>query len=273
MKQACRDLLADCVAEAGFESFEETEDGINGYVQSEVFDGDALKECVAGFPIDGVNISYQLEDLEDKDWNEEWERQGFDPIVVADQVIVYDAKKGELHPGISPDHIEIGIDAVQAFGTGTHQTTRLVIATMLEMNLHQKRVLDCGCGTGILSIAAAKMGAKDIVGYDIDEWSVENTKHNAELNQVDNITVYHGDSSILNHVSGLFDLVVANINRNILLHDMHVFTSVMTSDATLILSGFYEDDIPMITEMTESRGLRLAGEKKEEKWACLVFHA
>lgn len=272
LRQACKDLLADSVSSAGFESFEETEEGINGYVRKEALDTDLLRNSIENFPISEASVSYEIEEVEDKDWNEEWERQGFDPIVIADQVIIYDAKRSELHPGISSDHIEIGIEAVQAFGTGTHQTTRLVIATMLDMNLHQKRVLDCGCGTGILGIAAAKMGARDIVGYDIDEWSVENTRHNAELNQVDNITVYHGDSSVLNHISGLFDLVMANINRNTLLRDMSVFRGVMVPGATLILSGFYKEDIPMITEKAESLDFRLAEEKTDAGWSCLVFH-
>lgn len=272
LKQASKDLLANCMAEAGFESFEETGHGINGYVRKEVLDTDVMKRCIEEFPIHDVEINYEIKEVEDKDWNEEWEKKGFAPIVVADQLIIYDAKKGELHPGISPDHIEIGIDAVQAFGTGSHQTTRLVIGTMLTMNLYQKRVLDCGCGTGILGIAAAKMGARDIVGYDIDEWSVENTRHNAELNQVDNITVYHGDVAVLNHVSGLFDLVMANIHRNTLLSDMGVFRNVMAPGATLILSGFFEEDIPLVIEKAESLDFRLAEERTEEHWGCLVFH-
>ena len=272
LEQACKDLLANCMAEAGFESFEETRHGINGYVRKEVLDTDIMKRCIEEFPIHNVEISYEIEEVEDKDWNEEWERKGFDPIVVADQLIIYDAKRGELHPGISSDHIEIGIDAVQAFGTGSHQTTRLVIGTMLTMNLYKKRVLDCGCGTGILGIATAKMGARDIVGYDIDEWSVENTRHNAELNQVDNITVYHGDVAVLNHVSGLFDLVMANINRNTLLSDMGMFRNVMAPGATLILSGFFEEDIPLVIEKAGSLDFRLAEERREEHWGCLVFH-
>lgn len=272
LKQASKDLLANCMAKAGFESFEETGHGINGYVRKEVLDTDVMKRCIEEFPIHDVEINYEIKEVEDKDWNEEWEKKGFAPIVVADQLIIYDAKRGELHPGISPDHIEIGIDAVQAFGTGSHQTTRLVIGTMLTINLYQKRVLDCGCGTGILGIAAAKMGARDIVGYDIDEWSVENTRHNAELNQVDNITVYHGDVAVLNHVSGLFDLVMANIHRNTLLSDMGVFRNVMAPGATLILSGFFEEDIPLVIEKAESLDFRLAEERTEEHWGCLVFH-
>lgn len=272
LKQVCRDLLADCLAEAGFESFEETDDGLNGYVNAERFDEESMRGAIKEFPVEGAKITVEMSEVEDKDWNETWEQEGFDSIVVDDQVIIYDAKRGAPHPGLSGDHIEIGIEAKQAFGTGTHETTRLVISSMLGMNLNQKRVLDCGCGTGILGIAAIKMGAKEVVGYDIDEWSVENTNHNAELNHVENLNVYLGNSAVLNHISGLFDLVVANINRNILLADMAIFREVMAPSATMILSGFYEEDVPLLVEKAESLGLRLSDKRMEADWRCLIFH-
>lgn len=272
LKQVCRDLLADCLAEAGFESFEETDDGLNGYVNAERFDEESMRGAIKEFPVEGAKITVEMSEVEDKDWNETWEQEGFDSIVVDDQVIIYDAKRGAPHPGLSGDHIEIGIEAKQAFGTGTHETTRLVISSMLGMNLNQKRVLDCGCGTGILGIAAIKMGAKEVVGYDIDEWSVENTSHNAELNHVENLNVYLGNSAVLNHISGLFDLVVANINRNILLADMAIFREVMAPSATMILSGFYEEDVPLLVEKAESLGLRLSDKRMEADWRCLIFH-
>ena len=214
--QVCKDLLADSAAEAGFESFEETQEGLEAYVQKELFDKDALDASIADFPIEGTDISYTIEDAEDKDWNEEWEEQGFDPICVDDQVLIYDAKHPELHPTTSPDHIEIGIEAKLAFGTGNHETTRMIVSTLLNMNLYKMRVLDCGCGTGILGLVASKLGANEVVGYDIDEWSVENAKHNTQLNGVDNLEVYFGNASVINHISGVFDVVLANINRNIL---------------------------------------------------------
>ena len=238
--QVCKDLLSDSAAEAGFESFEETQEGLEAYVQKELFDKDALDASIADFPIEGTDISYTIEDAEDKDWNEEWEEQGFDPICVDDQVLIYDAKHPELHPTTSPDHIEIGIEAKLAFGTGNHETTRMIVSTLLNMNLYKMRVLDCGCGTGILGLVASKLGASEVVGYDIDEWSVENAKHNAVLNGVTNMEVLFGNSQVINHISGVFDLVLANINRNILLDDMRAFRSVMNIGGTLVLSGFYE---------------------------------
>lgn len=269
--QVCKDLLADSAAEAGFESFEETQEGLEAYVQKELFDKDALDASIADFPIEGTDISYTIEDAEDKDWNEEWEEQGFDPICVDDQVLIYDAKHPELHPTTSPDHIEIGIEAKLAFGTGNHETTRMIVSTLLNMNLYKMRVLDSGCGTGILGLVASKLGASEVVGYDIDEWSVENAKHNAQLNGVDNLEVYFGNASVINHISGVFDVVLANINRNILLEDMKSFHGVLNEGGYMILSGFYEEDIPVLLEKAKEFGLYESGRRTDNNWACLVL--
>lgn len=269
--QVCKDLLADSAAEAGFESFEETQEGLEAYVQKELFDKDALDASIADFPIEGTDISYTIEDAEDKDWNEEWEEQGFDPICVDDQVLIYDAKHPELHPTTSPDHIEIGIEAKLAFGTGNHETTRMIVSTLLNMNLYKMRVLDCGCGTGILGLVASKLGANEVVGYDIDEWSVENAKHNAQLNGVDNLEVYFGNASVINHISGVFDVVLANINRNILLEDMKSFRGVLNEGGYMILSGFYEEDISVLLEKAKEFGLYESGRRTDNNWACLVL--
>ena len=271
--EASRDLLADGAAQAGFETFEETEQGMDAYVQKELFDREALDAYIADFPISDAHITYSIQDAEDKDWNQEWEEQGFEPIFVADQVVIYDAKHSELYPDTSnrPDIIEIGIEAKLAFGTGNHETTRMIISQLLQMPIKTKRVLDCGTGTGILGLTASKLGAKEVVGYDIDEWSVENAKHNAVLNGVDNMEVLFGNSSVLNHISGVFDVVMANINRNILLDDMRLFRSVMNTDATLILSGFYEEDVPVLLEKANELGLHETARHTDNNWTCLVL--
>ena len=271
--EASRDLLADGAAQAGFETFEETEQGMDAYVQKELFDREALDAYIADFPISDAHITYSIQDAEDKDWNQEWEEQGFEPIYVADQVVIYDAKHPELYPDTSnrPDIIEIGIEAKLAFGTGNHETTRMIISQLLQMPIKTKRVLDCGTGTGILGLTASKLGAKEVVGYDIDEWSVENAKHNAVLNGVDNMEVLFGNSSVLNHISGVFDMVMANINRNILLDDMRLFRSVMNTDATLILSGFYEEDVPVLLEKANELGLHETARHTDNNWTCLVL--
>ena len=169
-----------------------------------------------------------------------------------------------------PD-IAIEIDAKLAFGTGTHETTRMICSTLLELQ-PKGRVLDCGTGTGILSICALKLGAQETVGYDIDEWSVDNARHNAVINQVDDrFASVLGDASILNKVEGSFDLVMANINRNILLNDMPQFVAKMNTGATLILSGFYTDDCQILIDKAQLLGLNLQQQKEDQQWACLVF--
>ena len=261
------DVLAAMAGEAGFETFEETETGLKGYVQQSLFDVSVLKTALEDFPFEDTTISYDIREAEDRDWNEQWEQEGFEPIVISDNLIIHD---GRHLPDSTPD-IAIEIDAKLAFGTGTHETTRMICSTLLELQ-PKGRVLDCGTGTGILSICALKLGAQEAVGYDIDEWSVDNARHNAVINQVDNrFTSLLGDASILNKVEGTFDLVMANINRNILLNDMSQFVSKMNADATLILSGFYTDDCQILIEKAQTLGLTLQQQKEDQKWACLVL--
>jgi ribosomal protein L11 methyltransferase len=148
----------------------------------------------------------------------------------------------------------------------------MIVGMLLDMDLKGKRVLDCGCGTGILAITALKCGAADAVAYDIDEWSAENTRHNAEINGVaDKIEVFEGNANVLSHISGVFDVVLANINRNILIADMPAFKEVMAHGGTLILSGFYEDDVPLLVEEAENLGLKLEEKRENGEWRMLVF--
>lgn len=273
---AC-DVLAALAGEVGFETFMETEDGLTGYVQQALFDEQALKETIEDFPFDGVSISYDVHEAEDKDWNEQWEQEGFEPIVVrgernAQTLIIHDGR--HIPETISENDITIEIDAKLAFGTGTHETTRMICSTLLDLfsNLSPLKVLDCGTGTGILAICALKLGASEAVGYDIDEWSVDNARHNAVINRVDDrFTSLLGDVNILKEVEGTFDLVMANINRNILLADMPMMHEKMAPGAQLILSGFYTADIPMLTEKAQSLGMTLVAQKEDNDWACVVF--
>ena len=166
--------------------------------------------------------------------------------------------------------LKITIDAQQAFGTGTHETTQMIVSLLLNQDLKEKRVLDCGCGTGILGIVAAKCGAKEVVSYDIDEWSVRNAEHNAELNGVE-LDVLEGDRRVLSHVSGVFDVILANINRNIILEDIDEFVSVMTTESKIILSGFYEQDAEAIIQKANELGLKENQRLLNHDWFCLLL--
>lgn len=269
MIQIARDLLTDALGEAGFETFEDTEDGIKGYVQESLFDENAMNDVISNFMLPDVTINASIQEAEYKNWNEEWEEAGFERININDSITIYDARHDDGN-GIASG-ISIGIETKQAFGTGTHETTRMIVSTLLNIDIKGKRVLDCGCGTGILGIAASKLGASEVVGYDIDEWSSENAIHNAELNGVGNMKVMLGDASVLKSVEGKFDVVLANINRNILLADMPAFVSVMADDSLLILSGFYASDVDLLIEKASSLGLSKIDTKSDSEWTCLVL--
>ena len=284
------DLLAAIAGEAGFETFEETSTGLKGYIQQDLLDVSTLQTSLNDFPFEGISISYDIRPAEDRDWNEQWEQEGFEPIVVkcgmrnvegemwneeCPVIVIHD---GRHLPEVMPTGaIPIEIDAKLAFGTGTHETTRMICSELISFHIphstfHKIRVLDCGTGTGILSICALKLGAAEAIGYDIDEWSVDNARHNAVINQVDDrFTSLQGDASILNKVEGNFNLVLANINRNILLADMESFRGKMAPGASLILSGFYTEDCEMLIEKAKTLGLKLTKQKEDQNWACLVF--
>ena len=276
---AC-DVLSAMAGEVGFESFEETANGLLGYVQQSFFSEAALQDAIADFPFDGVDIQYEIREAEDRDWNEAWENEGFEPIVISrieegtPTIVIHD---GRHLPEVDSE-ISIEIDAKLAFGTGTHETTRMICSELISFLiphysfLESTRVLDCGTGTGILSICALKLGATEAIGYDIDEWSVDNARHNAVINHVDDrFTSLLGDATILNKVEGTFNLVLANINRNILLADMPAFRKKMASGGKLILSGFYTTDTPLLIEKAASFGLTLKKQKEDHDWSCLVF--
>ena len=266
-----RDITASIAGEIVFESFIETDEGMKGYILEEMFHKSTLDECLKDFPLEGISVGYTYKNAEYRNWNEKWESEGFEPIYIDDLCVIHDT----THlPDGNNKALDIVIDARLAFGTGNHETTRMIVETMFETEIKGKRMLDCGCGTGILSIVAAKQGAAHVTSYDIDEWSVSNTEHNAELNGVrSSIEVLYGDANVLTHVSGVFDVIIANINRNILINDMPYFKEVLASDGTLILSGFYEEDVPLLVEKASSLGLLYEKKKCENNWAMIVLRA
>lgn len=273
--QDARDILAAMAGEVGFETFEESEEGLTGYVQQALFNQEALEQTIEYFPIVDTRILYKVTEAEDKDWNEQWEQEGFDPIIIDDgKLVIHDGRhlphsqRSTLNAQLS-----IEIDAHLAFGTGTHETTRMICATLLKEELKGKKLLDAGCGTGILGVAALKLGAESVTAYDIDEWSSDNTRHNAVINKVDDrMTILCGDATLLDAIDEHFDYVVANINRNILLQDMERFLQVMAKDSKLILSGFYTEDIPLLEAKGQELGLTMERQREDNHWACITLH-
>lgn len=272
--QDVRDIIAALAAEVGFDSFTDEPDGLVGYCQEDLFNKETLTEVIQSLPIPDVKVSFEAAKAEDKNWNEEWEKAGFDPIIIDDRCAIICKNMEEdataTYPQLEKIPMKITIDAQQAFGTGTHETTQMIVSLLLNQDLKEKRVLDCGCGTGILGIVAAKCGAKEVVSYDIDEWSVRNAEHNAELNGVE-LDVLEGDRRVLSHVSGVFDIILANINRNIILEDIDEFVSVMTTESKIILSGFYEQDAEAIIQKANELGLKENQRLLNHDWCCLLL--
>ena len=260
------DVLSGLTADIGFESFVECENGMKAYIQQSQFDEAALQQVVEDFPIPGANISYSITEPEDKNWNEEWEKNFFQPIVIDNRCVIHST----FHKDYPKAEYDIVINPQMAFGTGHHETTSLIIGELLDSDLQGKSLLDMGCGTSILAILARMRGASPCTAIDIDEWCVRNSLENIELNGVDNIAVSQGDASSLES-KGPFDMVIANINRNILLADMKHYIARMNPGAELLMSGFYIDDIPVIREEAERNGLHFVHHREKNRWAAVKF--
>lgn len=271
LKQTARDLLSDALSSIGYDAFAESANGIDAYIQAPLYHQEEVDNLLDTNIMPNVSFSYKAQEMPDKDWNEAWEKSGFQPISVENRIVVCDANHPTDYPDIADGQIPIYIAARQAFGTGTHETTRMVIAALLHHPTIGARALDCGCGTGILGIVASKLGAREVIGYDIDEWSVDNARHNAQLNRVKNMNILHGDSSVLEHGKMCFDILTANINRNILLADMPVFARLMTPNAILVLSGFYVQDAEMLLKKAGELGLEELERRHDGDWCCLTI--
>ena len=219
---------------------------------------------VANFPLPDTQISYEIKEAEDKDWNEEWEKNFFQPIVIGDRCCIHST----FHHDTPQVEYDIIINPQMAFGTGHHETTGLIISELLDSDLAGRSLLDMGCGTAILAILARMRGAKPCTAIDIDDWCVRNSDENIALNGVDQISVYHGDASILGD-KGPFDYVIANINRNILLADMAHYVARMNPGATLLMSGFYVEDIAVLRAEAERLGLIWQHHRENNRWAAI----
>ena len=264
--EVVNDVLSAVLGEVGFESFVEQADGIAAYIQKDLYSENALKEALANFPLPDTQVEYTYQEAEDKDWNEEWEKNFFQPIIISDRCVIHST----FHHDIPQAEYDIVINPQMAFGTGHHETTSLIIGELLDNNLQGKSLLDMGCGTSILAILARMRGAVPCTAIDIDEWCVRNSLENRELNGVDRISVFQGDASALKG-KGPFDVIIANINRNILLNDMKQYVSCMHPGSELYMSGFYVDDIPVIQAEAERNGLHFVHHKEKNRWAAVKF--
>ena len=260
--QTAIDILVAELGEVGFESFTENTDGLVAYIQKDDWNASLLSD-IQILQSEEVHFSYEVKEIEQVNWNEEWEKN-FESIVVDNEVSI----RAPFHenPGLTYD---IVIEPKMSFGTGHHETTHLMVQHLRVMNLDGKHVLDMGCGTGILAIFAEMKGAKAVDAIDIDNWCYENSIENVERNNCKAISVFEGDSRLLKPTS--YDLIIANINRNILLSDMAVYTASLKENGVLLLSGFYTEDIEMINASAEKNGLVLDKKLERNNWVGLKY--
>lgn len=256
------DVLASELGEIGFDSFVPTIEGLDAYIPKNAFDESNLKNLLADFPFE-ASIDYKVTQIESKNWNEEWEKNYFQPIVIGNDCVIHSS----FHKNVPKATYDIVIDPKMAFGTGHHETTSLVIGQLLLMDLEGKTLLDMGCGTAVLAILAAMRGAKDIVAIDIDTWCTENSIENIAINNISGIEVKLGGAELLEGLH--FDIILANINRNILLADMEQYAACLSSGGELYMSGFYVEDIPLIEAEAIRNGLKLIYYKEKNNWVVV----
>ena len=254
-------LMAE-LAEVGFDSFEDTPTGIKAYIPKDSWNEQILQDIYL-LSNPEFTISYQITEIEQVNWNEEWEKN-FSPIVVEDLCTV----RANFHP-VPNTRYDIVITPKMSFGTGHHETTYMMLQQLLPLSLEGTKVLDMGCGTGILAIMAALRGARDITAIDIDPWCVENATENVQQNNCSFITIKEGDVSLI--AGEQYNLILANINRNILLSDIPAYTQALFPEGLLLVSGFYEEDLPAIKEKCQEVGLTYLSHIERNRWVSAKF--
>ena len=262
------DILIATMSSIGYEGFQYTDTGFTAYITCEQFEEERIQklEILQSLAVD-YQIDWNFSVLQDRDWNLEWEKN-FTPIVVDNRILI----RAGFHPTIPGIDYDIIIEPKMSFGTGHHPTTTLMLETLLDFSgqMKGKRVLDMGCGTGILSILAAKLGASTVTGIDIDEWSYRNARENIENNQLQNIQIKIGNAGLLEKEKE-FDFILANINRNILLTDMPFYERCLKDGGILIMSGFYTQDLPSIHQKAAELGMTYGDQKMKQNWVAVSF--
>ncbi|MBW6490104.1 MAG: 50S ribosomal protein L11 methyltransferase [Lentimicrobium sp.] len=256
------EVIMAALGELGFESFEETENGLLAYIRANAFTETILNNETL-WP-EGANPSYTWQIIKDQNWNAVWE-SNFEPVIIDNRCLV----RAPFHPEITGMEFDIVIEPKMSFGTAHHETTAQVILLMMNTNIKGKSLLDMGCGTGILAILGAMKGASDITAIDNDDWAYRNSLENIEKNKMTHIHVYHGDVSLL--AGRKFDIIIANINRNILLRDLEQYCNTLNRGGILIMSGFYCDDVETINDKAESLGLTMVTKTERNNWAAVHY--
>ena len=258
------DLVADALGEIGFESFTPDENGVTAYIQDHLYNKESVEEALADFPIE-TRFTFSEEKVEGQDWNEEWEKHYFQPIIVDDLCVVHSS----FHKDVPEARYDIVIDPKMAFGTGHHATTCNMMRFIIESDMTGKSVIDMGTGTGILAILCKMKGASEVTGIEIDPFAWENAVENARLNNTD-IKLLCGDAGKLECITPA-DYFLANINRNVITSDIKAYCRALKPGGTMYLSGFYKSDIPIVEAAAKQQGLHFATHKEENDWVAVKF--
>ncbi len=259
-----RDVLSAQLGEIGFESFLETETGVEAFIPVSIYNEEELFEVIKSFD-EKFTFEVNCEVIKSQNWNEVWEKNYFKPLIINDECVI----RAPFHTDFPKARYEIIIEPNMAFGTGNHETTSMMVETILETEMTNKNVLDMGCGTGILGILASMKGAGKVTAIDIDEWSFNGANENAILNNIKNMTVKQGDAGLLGNEK--FDIILANIHKNVLINDMPVYNEVLQPGGLLVMSGFYTEDMQDIKTKAEKTGLKDNGFKTKNNWVAYRF--
>lgn len=263
--ETATDILAAILADVGFESFVPDNEGITAYIPVDLYDEDAVKTALERFPLPNVTLSTSSSKIEGEDWNKEWEKNYFQPIVVGDKCVIHSS----FHHDFPQCQYDIVIDPKMAFGTGHHATTSLIIEQLLSRRLEGMSVIDMGTGTGILAILAAMRGAATVCGIEIDPAAYANAVENIATNGHPEVTLYLGGAEQLEKCAPA-DIFIANINRNIITADIDRYVKALKPGGTMLLSGFYEQDIPVVMQTASKLNLTEEGHTvKGDNWTCL----
>jgi ribosomal protein L11 methyltransferase len=255
------EIIPAWLSDFGFDSFTEEQDGVTAFIPEADFDEKTVTEQLQWIR-QQVDISWEITFIPDENWNKEWEKN-FDPVIIADRCMV----RAPFHKPIPGIEFDLVIMPKMSFGTAHHETTRMMIEFILEQDWKNKEVLDMGSGTGVLAILASKMGASQALAIDNDSWAFENATENIERNQAANVEAIMGDDKALAGMT--FDVIIANINRNILLQQMPAYAKALRPEGKLFMSGFYEEDIPVLMQEAEKFGLQLKEKKLLNKWTAI----
>lgn len=257
-----REILVAVLSDLPFESFDENEDIVLGYIPGETYDLEEIELITDALPF---SVTIEIETIPDQNWNEVWEKNYFKPLLIGNRCLI----RAPFHTEFEKAEFELVIEPKMAFGTGNHETTTLVAEQILDMNLTGKIVLDMGCGTGILGMLASLKGAKTVTAIDIDKWSFESTSENARLNNITNLDAKLGDASLLGEQ--MFDVIFANIHKNVIIGDLPAYESILLQGGQLYLSGFYTQDMPAVQAKAESLGLVAKGFQEKNNWVVFAF--